>query len=54
MTREWAKGRRYETSDQRNAALTVWLHAYNHQRPHGGIDGHPPISRVHDLPEHNS
>jgi transposase InsO family protein len=53
MTREWAKGRRYETSDQRNAALAAWLHAYNHHRPHGGIDGHPPISRVHDLPEHN-
>jgi hypothetical protein len=54
MTREWAKGRRYETSDQRNAALAAWLHAYNHHRPHGGINGHPPISRVHDLPEHNS
>jgi transposase InsO family protein len=54
MQREWAKGRRYETSTDRNAALADWLHAYNHTRPHGGIDGHPPISRVHDLPEHNT
>ncbi|HYS19994.1 MAG TPA: IS481 family transposase [Gemmatimonadales bacterium] len=54
MTREWAKGRRYDTSHQRNTALPSWLHAYNHHRPHGGIDGHPPITRVHDLPEHNN
>jgi hypothetical protein len=26
MTHEWAQGRRYETSDQRIAALAAWLH----------------------------
>jgi transposase len=54
MQREWAKGRRYQHSDERNVELPTWLDAYNHTRPHGGINGHPPISRVHDLPEHNS
>ena len=28
----------------------AWLHAYNHHRPHTGIGGHPPISRLTNLP----
>ncbi|HHA2830871.1 MULTISPECIES: integrase core domain-containing protein, partial [Stenotrophomonas] len=33
-------------SDQRNSVLTQWLHHYNWHRPHMGIGGQPPISRV--------
>ena len=30
----------------RAKALPGWTRWYNNHRPHGGIDGHPPISRV--------
>ncbi|MBP1381250.1 integrase core domain-containing protein, partial [Stenotrophomonas maltophilia] len=44
--REWAYAREYASSDQRNSVLTQWLHHYNWHRPHMGIGGQPPISRV--------
>lgn len=44
--REWAYAREYASSDQRNSVLSQWLHHYNWHRPHMGIGGHPPISRV--------
>ena len=43
--REWAYGRAYQTSEQRKAELTHWLHHYNWHRPHAGIQRKPPISR---------
>jgi transposase InsO family protein len=43
--REWAYGRAYETSDQRQQELPYWLHHYNWHRPHAGIKRKPPISR---------
>ena len=46
LLREWAYGRPYGTSFARQAALSPWLHYYNWHRPHGGIHGCPPISRV--------
>ena len=49
MTREWARGRSYPTSDHRAALLPDWLHHYNHRRPHSALDNRPPISRVHNL-----
>jgi transposase InsO family protein len=46
LQREWAYGHVYPTSSHRARALPGWLRWYNNHRPHGGIDGHPPISRV--------
>ena len=44
----------FETGDERAAALPQWLHTYNHHRGHTALGGHPPISRVNDLPGHYS
>lgn len=46
MLREWAYGRRYQTSYQRQQALWPWLHDYNWHRPHGSLGRRPPISRL--------
>jgi transposase InsO family protein len=46
LQREWAYGLVYPTSSHRARALPGWLRWYNHHRPHGGIGGQPPISRV--------
>ena len=42
----WAYRKPYESNGERLAALPGWLFNYNHRRPHGGIGGLPPISRV--------
>ena len=44
--REWAYGFTYQHSDQRNAALDYWTHHYNWHRPHQGIGGVAPMSRL--------
>jgi transposase InsO family protein len=44
--REWAYARPYNTSDERAAELSRWLHRYNWHRPHGSIGSKPPISRL--------
>jgi transposase InsO family protein len=44
--REWAYGWTYQTSDHREAALHSWQHHYNWHRPHSGIGGAAPISRL--------
>jgi transposase InsO family protein len=44
--REWAYARPYDQSQQRTDALLPWLHSYNHHRPHQGIGGRTPISRL--------
>ena len=46
LLREWAYSRAYDDSDQRNAHLPVWLHRYNHHRPHASLGAKPPISRL--------
>jgi transposase InsO family protein len=50
MTSEWAFAQFFATETARRAAFPAWLHAYNHHRPHTGIGGHPPISRLTNLP----
>jgi transposase InsO family protein len=50
MTSEWAFARFFSSEADRRAAFPAWLHDYNHHRPHTGIGGHPPISRVTNLP----
>jgi transposase InsO family protein len=44
--REWAYGWTYQNSAQRTAALAHWQHHYNCHRPHSGIGGVAPISRL--------
>jgi transposase InsO family protein len=44
--REWAYACEYASSDQRDWVLPTWLHHYNWHRPHSGIGGKPPISRI--------
>src|SRR4051794_32670160 len=44
--REWAYAHPYNTSDERTAELSRWLHRYNWHRPHGSLGSMPPISRL--------
>ncbi len=51
---EWAYVRVYRSDAARTAALARWLHLYNHHRRHTALGGHPPMSRVTNLPAHYS
>jgi transposase InsO family protein len=44
--REWAYGFAYANSLQRTEALDHWIHHYNWHRPHQGIGGSAPMSRL--------
>jgi transposase InsO family protein len=44
--REWAYGFVYQTSVQRAAQLGAWIHHYNWHRPHQGIAGVAPMTRL--------
>ncbi|MGW2315176.1 IS481 family transposase [Actinomadura luteofluorescens] len=46
---EWAYARPYTSETERRAALTPWLHLYNHHRGHTALAGQPPASRVTNL-----
>jgi transposase InsO family protein len=46
LLREWAYIRPYNSSALRTQRLASWLRHYNHRRPHGSLNGKPPISRV--------
>jgi transposase InsO family protein len=46
LLREWAYARPYRHSCLRTRVLTSWLRHYNERRPHGSLDGLPPISRL--------
>jgi transposase InsO family protein len=50
MTSEWAFAKLFTSETDRREAFPAWLHTYNHHRPHTGIGGHPPISRLTNLP----
>lgn len=43
---EWAYARPYRSNAERLAALPRCLYRYNHRRPHGGIGGAVPASRL--------
>jgi transposase InsO family protein len=49
LTAEWAFAQLFTSEADRRAAFPGWLHSYNHHRPHTGIGGHPPISRLTNL-----
>ena len=44
--REWAYGFTYQHSNERTACLDHWIHHYNWHRPHQGIGGVAPMSRL--------
>jgi transposase InsO family protein len=44
--REWAYGIPYNHSTERTAMLERWIHHYNWHRPHQGINGSTPASRL--------
>ena len=46
LIREWAYARPFKHSRFRIRALAPWLRYYNQRRPHGSLDGKPPISRI--------
>ena len=46
LLREWAYARPYTHSRLRARALKPWLRYYNQRRPHGSLDGNPPVSRL--------
>lgn len=54
LKREWGLGRVYRSSEHRAKALSHWLRYYNECRPHSSLGGHPPISRVHNLPRQDT
>ena len=49
-TSEWTFAQFFPSETDRRAALPGRLHTDNHHRPHTGIGGHPPISRLTNLP----
>lgn len=48
LMREWAYARPYTSSARRRLALGPWVRRYNERRPHGGIGGAPPITRLQE------
>jgi len=44
--REWAYGFVYENSLERTDQLDAWIHHYNWHRPHQGIGGVAPMTRL--------
>lgn len=47
--REWAYAKPYASSEERTLAIQPWIDAYNLTRPHAGIGGLTPWSRVNNL-----
>jgi transposase InsO family protein len=54
LSDEWAYARHYQSDTERRTALPSWLHLYNHHRAHSAIGGHPPITRLTNLPGHHT
>jgi transposase InsO family protein len=46
LLEEWAYHRPYHTNQDRLDQLTRWLDTYNRRRPHGGLGGQPPATRL--------
>jgi len=46
LIREWAYAVPYRSSTARRKALPAWVAHYNQERPHGSLNGLPPISRL--------
>lgn len=46
VSNDWAYGRAYQNTQERADRLDTFLRYYSLYRPHGGIGGRQPISRV--------
>lgn len=46
---EWAHGRVWSNSAERDRALSSFMRFYNRRRPHSAAGGQPPISRVQQV-----
>ena len=51
---EWAHGRVWPNSTQRDRALNSFIRYFNRYRPHSAAGGRPPITRVHQVREQDS
>jgi transposase InsO family protein len=49
MVNEWAYARIYGSSEEREAALPLFLKRYNFTRPHGSLGKRAPASRLNNL-----
>lgn len=49
LTRRWAHGQPYPSSEQRRAALSAWIDDYNHRRPHSSLGNQTPAARLAEL-----
>lgn len=49
LLNEWAYARIYGSSDERAAALALYLDRYNYRRRHGSLGHQPPASRLNNL-----
>jgi transposase InsO family protein len=49
----WAYGAINASSQQRTAALSIWLDHYNYKRPHGALSHQPPATRLAQLTGNN-
>ena len=49
LQREWAYAHTWPNSSNHARALQSFIRYHNRHRPHGSLDGHPPISRIHNL-----
>jgi transposase InsO family protein len=54
LLEEWAYKRLYTSEKARRAALSGWLHQYNHHRPHTALKNLPPITRCTNVTEQYS
>jgi transposase InsO family protein len=51
---EWAHSQVWPDSTRRDRALQSFIRYYNRRRPHSAAGGRPPITRVHQVREHDS
>ncbi|WP_294179616.1 IS481 family transposase [uncultured Schumannella sp.] len=49
LAAEWVYATAYDSDEARSADYPRWLHHYNHHRPHSGIGGDVPSSRVRNV-----
>jgi transposase InsO family protein len=54
LDREWAHGRIWRSSRQRDRALASFIRFYNRRRPHSACGGRPPITRVQHVRGQNN
>jgi transposase InsO family protein len=54
LDNEWAHGRVWANSTERDRALSSFIRFYNRRRPHSATGGRPPLNRVQQVRKQNS